>query len=66
MIDYLISPFNYKGHTSKIATNLYSEAREFLSFLRHYATSRKVAESNPDEVDFFFSIYLILPAALWP
>jgi hypothetical protein len=20
----------------------------------------------PDEVDFFFSIYLILPAALWP
>jgi hypothetical protein len=30
--------------------------------LRDYATSRKVAGSNPDEVD--FSIYLILPAAL--
>jgi hypothetical protein len=22
--------------------------------------------SRPDEVDFFFSVYLILPAALWP
>jgi hypothetical protein len=30
-----------------------------------YATSRKVAGSSPDEVD-FVSIYLILPAALWP
>jgi hypothetical protein len=28
---------------------------------RHYATSRKVAGSSPDEVVFF-----ILPAALWP
>jgi hypothetical protein len=24
-----------------------------ISWLRHYATSRKVAGSNPDEVDFF-------------
>jgi hypothetical protein len=30
----------------------------------HYAVSRKVAGYSPDEVD-FFSIYLILPAALW-
>jgi hypothetical protein len=30
----------------------------------NYVTSRKVAGSNPDEVDFFN--YLILPAALWP
>jgi hypothetical protein len=36
------------------------------SWLRHYATSRKVAGSSPEEVDFFSSIYLILPAALWP
>jgi hypothetical protein len=36
-------------------------------WLRHYATSRKVADSSSDEVDFFFSIYLTLPhAALWP
>jgi hypothetical protein len=33
--------------------------------LRHYATSRMVAGSRPDEV-IFFSIYLILPAALGP
>jgi hypothetical protein len=34
---------------------------------RHYATSWKVAGSIIDEViGFFFSIYLILPAALWP
>jgi hypothetical protein len=26
------------------------------SWLRHYATSRKVAGSNPDEVDFFFNL----------
>jgi hypothetical protein len=33
----------------------------------HYAASRKVAGSIPDEVIgfFFFLIYLILPAALW-
>jgi hypothetical protein len=34
-------------------------------WLRHYAASRKVAGSSPDEVDFFL-IDLILPAALWP
>jgi hypothetical protein len=35
--------------------------------LRHYATGRKVTGSRPDEVNnFFFSIYLILPAALGP
>jgi hypothetical protein len=33
---------------------------------RQYDTSRKVAGSSPDEVNFFFSIDLILPAALWP
>jgi hypothetical protein len=37
---------------------------QWRSWLRHYATSQKVARSSPDEVD--FSIYLILPAALWP
>jgi hypothetical protein len=30
------------------------------------ATCRKVAGSRPDEVIFFFLIYLILPAALGP
>jgi hypothetical protein len=33
--------------------------------LRHYATSRKVADSRPDKVN-IFSIYLFLPAALSP
>jgi hypothetical protein len=34
--------------------------------LRYYATSRKVAAPNPDEVNGFFSVDLILPAALGP
>jgi hypothetical protein len=34
--------------------------------LRDYATSRKVAGSSPDEVIGFFSIDVILPAALGP
>jgi hypothetical protein len=33
-------------------------------WLRHYATSREVAGSRPDEVNEFFSIHLILSAAL--
>jgi hypothetical protein len=33
---------------------------------RHYAASQKVAGSIPDEVIGFSSIYLILPAAVWP
>jgi hypothetical protein len=32
--------------------------------LRHYVTSRKVAGSRPDKVNEFFSISLIVPAAL--
>jgi hypothetical protein len=35
-----------------------------ISWLRHYATSRKVAGSSPNEVNIL--IDLILPAALWP
>jgi hypothetical protein len=34
--------------------------------MRGYATSQKVAGSSPDEVIGFFSIDLILPAALGP
>jgi hypothetical protein len=34
--------------------------------LRNYATSWKVVGSRPNEVIEFFSIYLILPAALGP
>jgi hypothetical protein len=29
-----------------------------VAWLRHCATSREVAGSNPDEMDFFFPIYL--------
>jgi hypothetical protein len=36
------------------------------SYKRHYATSRKVASSIPDEVIGFFSLYLNLAAALLP
>jgi hypothetical protein len=34
-------------------------------WLRHYATSRKDASSNPDKI-LFFLIYLMFSAALWP
>jgi hypothetical protein len=34
--------------------------------LRHYAISQKVVGSIPDEIIGFFSVELILPAALWP
>jgi hypothetical protein len=34
--------------------------------LKHYATSREVVGSRPDEMNNFSSIYLILPAALGP
>jgi hypothetical protein len=34
--------------------------------LSNYATSWKVAGSRPDEVNEFFSIFLILPATLGP
>jgi hypothetical protein len=37
-----------------------------LEWLRHYATSRKVAGSRPYEANEFSSIYLIFPAALGP
>jgi hypothetical protein len=36
-----------------------------VTWLRHYATVRKVTGSSPDEVD-FFSVYLILSAAVYP
>jgi hypothetical protein len=35
-------------------------------WIRHYATSRKVAGSRSDEVEGNSSIYLFLPAALGP
>jgi hypothetical protein len=42
-----------------------SEGERNRSWLRHYATSRKLVGSIPDEV-LDFLIDLILPAALWP
>jgi hypothetical protein len=36
------------------------------SVVKHCATSRKVVGSIPDEVIEFFSMYLIIPAALRP
>jgi hypothetical protein len=41
------------------------EGRMGIAYASFAFFSRKVAGSSPDEV-FFFSIYLILPAALWP
>jgi hypothetical protein len=46
---------------------MYGRARLWMYYWGHYAISRKVAGSRPNEVnDFFFSIYLILPTVLGP
>jgi hypothetical protein len=45
---------------------LYAIVRGCIKWLRDYTTNRKVAGSIPDEVLFFFSIYLILPDTLGP
>jgi hypothetical protein len=67
--------FTYKSHhkclcspnqISGPVTPQYASFHGAYFFARHYATSRKVAGSIPDEVIGFFSIYLILPAAPWP
>jgi hypothetical protein len=57
--------------TSQFLPTLSTRSVFHTSAMRHavvmrYATSRKVAGSRPDEVNEFFSIYLILPAALGP
>jgi hypothetical protein len=39
---------------------------ELKKMWRHYATSRKVASSRPNEVNEFISVYLIPLAALGP
>jgi hypothetical protein len=39
--------------------------KTIMEIMRHYAASRKVAGSIPDEV-IGFSINIILPAAVWP
>jgi hypothetical protein len=41
-------------------------AENCMEQLRHYATSRKVTGSRPDEMNAFFPRYLILPGALGP
>jgi hypothetical protein len=43
---------------------IYASSLDKLSWLRHYATSRKAGGSSPDEANEFFLICLILPAAL--
>jgi hypothetical protein len=57
----------YPAHRgSKFVRNVSSDVFQSVHRLRHCATSWKVAGSRPDEVNYFFSIYLILPAALGP
>jgi hypothetical protein len=46
---------------------LYPNIRHAVAqWLRYCATSPEVADSRPDEVNEFFSIYLIFPAVLGP
>jgi hypothetical protein len=61
---------SFKGNSAPgnelIQTQRESEFLGYIFYMEHYATSRKVAGSSPDEVIECFSIDLILPAALWP
>jgi hypothetical protein len=55
--------------TLRLAASLFIKQNRFFGFfhwLRHYTKSRKVTGSIPDEVIEIFSIFLILPAAIWP
>jgi hypothetical protein len=57
------------NHTSYLFRTVYliqfcKHFSYYVLYLGHHATSRKVARSSPDEVD--FSVDLIVPAALWP
>jgi hypothetical protein len=57
---------SYGGIVFNACTPTYWGSRQH-NWGRQIATSRKVAGSNHDEaIGFFFSIELILPAALWP
>jgi hypothetical protein len=66
--------YNRRGNAVTIAARHYSCVLNLMKVLeapvaqwfRHYDTSRKVACSRPEVVIYFFSIYLILPAALGP
>jgi hypothetical protein len=51
VVEFYVITWHMPGRTEKCNEQL----------VRHYATSRKVAGSSPDEVDFFFQF-----TALWP
>jgi hypothetical protein len=57
------SRFSFEGRNLQLTIRF---TARYHDRLRHFATSRKVAGSIPDEVIGFFSIDLIFPAALWP
>jgi hypothetical protein len=51
-------------HNTIVVVTITGGGHAVALWLRHYAASRKVAGSSPDEMVFFFLIDLILPAAL--
>jgi hypothetical protein len=61
-IIFLLCFYNYKCNYNM---NIIGGTK-YQSWLRHYAISWKVMGSNPTEVTALLSIYLILPATLWP
>jgi hypothetical protein len=69
----VMTPQNGEQHCSPLPTitrmklrtlPLTTDVGTHRSWLRHYAISRKVAGSNPDEAIGFFLIHLILLVAL--
>jgi hypothetical protein len=59
---YHLAPYEY-SLDKRISCDSCGHA---VACIRHYATSWKVAGSRPDEVNGFFSNFLILPTTLGP
>jgi hypothetical protein len=53
---FLTSSFHFSQFSALYFIHLYYRGMQYRSWLRHYATSRKVAGSIPDEVIGFFQL----------
>jgi hypothetical protein len=55
-VDSGINNSNKLHYIKNLCNEPTAQNKSFCSWLRHYATSQKVAGSSPDDVDFFFQL----------